>query len=228
MYLFIVISYLTSGIFNVDLHGLFDFDCFCDCLILILCVFVFYCYCFISLIICSLIDLCVSSLRRVHAKIICIVPSLTDDPGRESYFLNLILEEPPHVVLGHGERDARLPDVALIRDRNLLLLLLVSLLLLFLCMIVFVLLLLLLLVVVLFHIHQSIFTVSNSKQVYRILNNRCTSTNLRCGRPESRIICMYACMYVCMYVCMYACMYACMHVCMYACMYVCIGPYMYV
>ena len=32
----------------------------------------------------SLLDLFVSSLRRGHANILCIVPSLTDDPRRES------------------------------------------------------------------------------------------------------------------------------------------------
>ena len=30
----------------------------------------------------TLLDLCVSSLRRGHANIICIVPIFTDDPGR--------------------------------------------------------------------------------------------------------------------------------------------------
>ena len=32
----------------------------------------------------SLLDLCVSSLRRGHANLLCIVPILTDDPRRES------------------------------------------------------------------------------------------------------------------------------------------------
>ena len=32
----------------------------------------------------TLFDLCVSSLRRGHANLLCIVPILTDDPGRES------------------------------------------------------------------------------------------------------------------------------------------------
>ena len=32
----------------------------------------------------TLLDLCVSSLRRGHANLLCIVPILTDDPGRES------------------------------------------------------------------------------------------------------------------------------------------------
>jgi len=38
----------------------------------------------------TLLDLCVSSLRRGHANLLCIVPILTDDPRRESkkeYFL---------------------------------------------------------------------------------------------------------------------------------------------
>ena len=33
---------------------------------------------------CTLLDLCVSSLRRGHANLLCIVPILTDDPRRES------------------------------------------------------------------------------------------------------------------------------------------------
>ena len=32
----------------------------------------------------SLLDLCVSSLRRGHANLLCVVPILTDDPRRES------------------------------------------------------------------------------------------------------------------------------------------------
>ena len=32
----------------------------------------------------TLLDVCVSSLRRGHANIVCIVPMLTDDPRRES------------------------------------------------------------------------------------------------------------------------------------------------
>ena len=32
----------------------------------------------------TLLDLCVSSLRRGHANILCILPNLTDDPRRES------------------------------------------------------------------------------------------------------------------------------------------------
>ena len=30
----------------------------------------------------TLLDLCVSSLRRGHANLLCIVPSLTDDPPK--------------------------------------------------------------------------------------------------------------------------------------------------
>ena len=32
----------------------------------------------------TLLDSCVSSLRRGHANLLCIVPILTDDPRRES------------------------------------------------------------------------------------------------------------------------------------------------
>ena len=38
---------------------------------------------------CTLLDLCVSSLRRGHANLLCIVPILTDDPRRESEVLQL-------------------------------------------------------------------------------------------------------------------------------------------
>ena len=34
---------------------------------------------------CSLLDLCASSLRKAHACLPCVVPTLTDDPRRESY-----------------------------------------------------------------------------------------------------------------------------------------------
>ena len=33
----------------------------------------------------TLLDLCASSLRRGHANLLCLVPSLTDDPRRESW-----------------------------------------------------------------------------------------------------------------------------------------------
>ena len=35
----------------------------------------------------TLLDLCVSSLRRGHANLLCVVPTLTDDPRRESHFV---------------------------------------------------------------------------------------------------------------------------------------------
>ena len=38
----------------------------------------------------TLLDVCVSSLRRGHANLLCIVPILTHDPRRES--------EPPHFL----------------------------------------------------------------------------------------------------------------------------------
>ena len=37
----------------------------------------------------TLLDLCVSSLRRGHANLLCIVPILTDDPRRESTQYNI-------------------------------------------------------------------------------------------------------------------------------------------
>merc|ERR1719433_224933 len=37
----------------------------------------------------TLLDLCVSSLRRGHANLLCIVPILTDDPRREVLILPL-------------------------------------------------------------------------------------------------------------------------------------------
>ena len=39
----------------------------------------------------TLFDLCVSSLRRGHANLLCIVPFLTDDPRRESIMLYQIM-----------------------------------------------------------------------------------------------------------------------------------------
>ena len=39
----------------------------------------------------TLLDLCVSSLRRGHANLLCIVPILTDDPRRESYCIMCII-----------------------------------------------------------------------------------------------------------------------------------------
>ena len=39
----------------------------------------------------TLLDLCVSSLRRGHANLLCIVPILTDDPRRESNLLGYII-----------------------------------------------------------------------------------------------------------------------------------------
>ena len=39
----------------------------------------------------TLLDLCVSSLRRGHANLLCIVPMLTDDPQRESEVTDYII-----------------------------------------------------------------------------------------------------------------------------------------
>ena len=42
----------------------------------------------------TLLDLCVSSLRRGHANLLCIVPILTDDPRRESDRKNACSKHP--------------------------------------------------------------------------------------------------------------------------------------
>merc|ERR1711903_119598 len=39
----------------------------------------------------TLLDLCVSSLRRGHANLLCIVPILTDDPRRESTMMMMMM-----------------------------------------------------------------------------------------------------------------------------------------
>ena len=44
-----------------------------------------------------LLDLCVSSLRRGHANLLCIVPILSDDPRRESTYVCLCICEYLHV-----------------------------------------------------------------------------------------------------------------------------------
>jgi len=44
----------------------------------------------------TLLDLCVSSLRRGHANILCVAPILTDDPRRESTDIE-------HLINTHGE-----------------------------------------------------------------------------------------------------------------------------
>ena len=36
----------------------------------------------------TLLDLCVSSLRRGHANLLCLVPILTDDPRRKSIIMD--------------------------------------------------------------------------------------------------------------------------------------------
>ena len=50
----------------------------------------------------TLLDLCVSSLRRGHANLLCIVPILSDDPRRESgkWCISYV-----HVVPAQVERD---------------------------------------------------------------------------------------------------------------------------
>jgi hypothetical protein len=44
----------------------------------------------------TLPDLCVSSLRRGHANLLCIVPILTDDPRRESEIQRQLAGMPSH------------------------------------------------------------------------------------------------------------------------------------
>ena len=48
-----------------------------------------------------LVGLCVPSLRRGHANILCIVPSLTDDPRRQS-------EDPMVCLLFHPTDNSQL------------------------------------------------------------------------------------------------------------------------
>ena len=66
----------------------------------------------------TLLDLCVSSLRRGHANLLCIVAILTDDPRRESLLLSsLLFTQSPCRQGGHmwakravGERGGRRRD----------------------------------------------------------------------------------------------------------------------
>jgi hypothetical protein len=46
----------------------------------------------------TLLDLCVSSLRRGHANLLCIVPILTDDPRRESEKMMRIQAVPQRTI----------------------------------------------------------------------------------------------------------------------------------
>ena len=39
----------------------------------------------------TLFDVCVSSLRRGHADLLCIIPIVTDDPRGESIFIGICL-----------------------------------------------------------------------------------------------------------------------------------------
>ena len=56
----------------------------------------------------TLLDLCVSSLRRGHANLLCIAPMLTDDPRRESASTRHVVSQGTHEhtysgVRGDGE-----------------------------------------------------------------------------------------------------------------------------
>ena len=50
----------------------------------------------------TLLDLCVSSLRRGHANLLCIVPILTDVPRRESKLSQLVLGAKVYLDIGSG------------------------------------------------------------------------------------------------------------------------------
>ena len=66
----------------------------CMCLFVVIMLIVCCLYDFVLTVLCgalcllmllfTLLDVCVSSLRRGHANPLCIVPMLTDDPRRES------------------------------------------------------------------------------------------------------------------------------------------------
>ena len=47
----------------------------------------------------TLLDLCVSSLRRGHANLLCIVPILSDDPRRESDLKSIYGLMKQHAIL---------------------------------------------------------------------------------------------------------------------------------
>ena len=54
----------------------------------------------------TLLDLCVSSLSRGHANLLCIVPILTDDPRRESeliyiYIYNITIDNNSMISIKH-------------------------------------------------------------------------------------------------------------------------------
>ena len=55
----------------------------------------------------TLFDLCVSSLRRGHANLLCIVPILTDDPRRESVslcFMSSLTHFQPRICFANSRR----------------------------------------------------------------------------------------------------------------------------
>ena len=55
-----------------------------------MCIYI-YIYIHTYIHIFTLLDLCVSSLRRGHANLLCIVPILTDDPRRESLYTHIYI-----------------------------------------------------------------------------------------------------------------------------------------
>ena len=57
----------------------------------------------------TLLDLCVSSLRRGHANLLCIVPILTDDPRRESEYNTIPTQDCAARLAGMQHKDAAAP-----------------------------------------------------------------------------------------------------------------------
>ena len=63
------------------------------CSIVYQCIILQYSYSILYhiIVLLTLLDLCASSLRRSHANLLCIVPSLTEDSRRESIMLYIYI-----------------------------------------------------------------------------------------------------------------------------------------
>ena len=63
----------------------------------------------------ALLDLCVSSLRRGHANLLCIVPILSDDPRRESgkWCISYVHVVPAHATILHISKMTTTPFIFL-------------------------------------------------------------------------------------------------------------------
>ena len=57
----------------------------------------------------TLLDSCVSSLRRGHANLLCIVPSLTDDPRKETEMKTCFLHIDIPTVTNHRQSFVNMP-----------------------------------------------------------------------------------------------------------------------